>query len=709
MESIDTVSTCAGAAKEGHDGKLLPLIFEPFPLGSIKPRGWLRDELQLMADGLAGHMFDFYAYVKDSPWLGGDQEYSGLNEGFPYWFNGLVPLAYGLNDERLKKQVNTALDYILEHQAEDGWIGPEKTREDRDLWGRFPVMLALMQLAEADPTQKERIVNAMHRFVNVMHDLLEDNYACFNTMWGRARSHDMILVLQWMYEKHPGFNKKRLWACMKMLNQVASDWAEWFSEDVYLKEDLDTVDERVWKKYFPFEHGVNAAQGLKAGAVIRRFTHNDSLLTSTHNGVNWTFEYHGTASGTIIGDERLVGLSPVRGSELCTAVELIYSLTYLYTSLGTSTFADRAELAAYNALPVMLTPDHWAHQYMVSANQPYSRNLSESHFHDVGTQAQTYGLEPHFPCCTVNHPQGLPKFVAGMFVKTDGGRGLAHALLGPAAVSTVLEGGNQVTVDCETNYPFSHTLKYTITASEPFTFHVRIPGWALPSSTISINRGREEQTTPSSDQGRGKVRRKNSLTNAATNTNIHQRLKTQTQNSPSNITNLEKELDDLTTHDEPLNHPTTPPTPLTPDIESGLHAIHLPAGTSSLKITLQTTLKTTPRANNTISIHPGALLYALPIAINSTSTLPKNYSSQTEYPSTYAPPQSLDHELLNASLWNVGIDPSTLKYHPPPPPPSSSSLLLIFSIIKLKLNLNLKSKIRYAITTDSIMELDPRK
>ncbi|KAI9792652.1 MAG: hypothetical protein M1835_007713 [Candelina submexicana] len=266
-----------------------------------------------MADGLAGHMFDFYAYVKDSPWLGGDQEYSGLNEGFPYWFNGLVPLAYGLDDERLKTQVQTAVDYILEHQAEDGWIGPEKTKQDRHLWGRFPVMLALMQLAEADLRQKGRIVNAMHRFVNLMHALLKDNFTCYNTMWGRARSHDMILVLQWMYEKHPGNNKKRLWECMRMLNQVAYDWAEWFSEGVYLKEDLDTVDEEIWKRYFPFEHGVNAAQGLKAGAVIRRFTHNDSLLESTHNGVEWTFKYHGTASGTIIGDERLVGLSPIRG------------------------------------------------------------------------------------------------------------------------------------------------------------------------------------------------------------------------------------------------------------------------------------------------------------------------------------------------------------------------------------------------------------
>lgn len=52
---------------------------------------------------------------------------------------------------------------------------------------------------------------------------------------------------------------------------------------------------------------------LKAAAVARRFTHNDALLESIRNGVNWTFLYHGSPSGAIIGDERITGLSPTRG------------------------------------------------------------------------------------------------------------------------------------------------------------------------------------------------------------------------------------------------------------------------------------------------------------------------------------------------------------------------------------------------------------
>lgn len=98
--------------------------------------GWFRDQMTLSAEGLGGHLFDFYRYVHRSTWLGGEYEYSELNEAAPYWFNYIVPLAWTLDDQRLKDQAKAFLDYTLDTQAEDGWLGPETTRQTRGIWTR---------------------------------------------------------------------------------------------------------------------------------------------------------------------------------------------------------------------------------------------------------------------------------------------------------------------------------------------------------------------------------------------------------------------------------------------------------------------------------------------------------------------------------------------------------------------------------------------
>jgi len=245
---------------------VVPVTFEPLPLGSIKPEGWLHDQLGLMSDGLAGHEYDFYHYVHDSSWLGGNSEYSSLNEGFPYWFNGLVALAYGLDDARLKTQVLNAASYVLGHQQTDGWLGPETTNSTRDLWGRFPFFLGLYQLIEADPTQAPTTIPAMYKFINLMHGMLIDNVG-FTQFWGQVRYQDMIITLQWLYEKHPvdsgNDNKQLLMETMYLLKQRSYDWSQYYNKDVFIFEDLDLIQPAITgdSAIFPFVHGVNTGQG----------------------------------------------------------------------------------------------------------------------------------------------------------------------------------------------------------------------------------------------------------------------------------------------------------------------------------------------------------------------------------------------------------------------------------------------------------------
>ena len=51
-----------------------------------------------------------------------------------------------------------------------------------------------------------------------------------------------------------------------------------------------------------------------------------------------------------------------------------------------------------------------------------------------GPDATIYGLEPPYPCCTVNLPQGWPKLAASSIVRDARGGGVAILHLLPLSV-----------------------------------------------------------------------------------------------------------------------------------------------------------------------------------------------------------------------------------------------------------------------------------
>lgn len=575
---------------------LSPFTFTPLPLGSIAPLGWMNDQLQLMANGLAGYEKDLYHFVNDSSWLGGKSEYSGLNEGFPYWFNGAVPLAYGLNDTRLIGQVHDSIDYVLAHQQPDGWLGPETTNATRDLWARFPLFLGFTQVMEAEQSQSQRLLPAMYKFINLMYSMLLADQG-FIEYWGTVRYQDMLISLQWLYENAPSNNSQLLSDTMHLLKQRGRDWADYYQQGTYIFKDLDLVQPPIDgnSPTYPWVHGVNVAQSLKAGAVIYRYTGNETEMQSSRDAVNWTLTYHGDVAGSVIGDEREANLSPNRGSELCTAVEIMYSLSYLYHVLGDKVFADRCELAAFNVLPAMLMGDQRARQYLTLANQPFSESIPDSNpWNVVGPDGIIYGLEPNYPCCTVNHPQGLPKFLSASFVRV-GANGIGHALLMPATMISTTQYGVQVQISCDTKYPFDNSLDYSITASQAFDLSLRFPdGYDPSSSSITVN---------------GVVQA------------------------------------------------------VSPDPHTGMTVVSIAKGSTSLSYELQpASIRVVPRANSSVAIYHGSLLYALDVG-QSVTTLNPDARRMARQAVPIAPFEPHDYKITNLSQWNMAIDTSTVEYH----------------------------------------------
>ena len=575
--------------------------YESFPLGSIHATGWLHDQLQLSADSFPGHAFDFYRYVAKSTWIGGDTEYSVLRESAPYWFNYIVPLAWTLGDDRLKAQAKAFLEHTLDHQHEDGWLGPETTKATRGLLARSLLCLGLAQYAEADPSQTDRIVTAMHKFVILVNSMLRDNFTglipqpgdTFDPQgFGLDRAHELPLSLQWLYEHHSRSNGALIWETMQLMFEGSrkshGDWTGFFIKGVFPEVGTPHI------KTSGFTHGVNLAQGLRFPAILYRMTGEEILLDQTSDAIAWTKLYHGSWAGSIIADEHLGGLSPQRGSETCMAVEMMFSMAYLHRLMGIPSFADDVERVAFNAFPGAISPDGWSHCYVSQTNQPWSRNLDGEPFQNVSSYGNTFGLEPNYPCCTVNYPQAYPKYAANSYVR-NGNDGIAHVLLGPTSIETSL-GTSKVSVNCETHYPFAGKLQYTIAAQKPFKFSVRIPAWIARNGTGSYVR----------------------IGNGSQN-------------------------------------------PLTPNID-GLQPIAVPEGVTQIEVNLAMAIKVMKR-NGTAAIYYGPLLYALDIEhADDTHHQPLNFRDRKPLPADQTTPETQDWVINPSSPWKFAIDISTFSF-----------------------------------------------
>ncbi|KAK7453926.1 hypothetical protein VKT23_011439 [Stygiomarasmius scandens] len=488
--------------------ELAPKRFETLPLGNVRPAGWLYDQLQVQTDGVAGHMHEFYDLVSKSDWIGGDSYYSYLEEAGSYWFNAMVPNGVLVNNSVINKKTQEFLDYVLDHQDETGWLGPEVgTDKPRFLWGRYPFFFGAIQLVEYDPSQTDRVVDALHKFVKVANKMLRN---CEGVdKWAATRWEDFVLVLQWLHDYHPQGQQELLVDTMVRLKWTGVPWEKVFSEEYFPTGPVENLTnpfgmELSW-------HGVNMAEGLKALPATYRFTHNQSDLDAANLSWDLMFKYHGRPSGAYAADEMLAGLEAVRGTELCLVVEAMFSGSYLYQVIGDLKYADRVERMAYNALPATITADMWGRQYLQQQNQIAAKNMTPNPFPEDGPYSNVFGLEPNYPCCTVNFPQGWPKFITNAFLKTIDGKSLIHLYLGPFNTEVMLDDSNDVKVAVETLYPFGDTLKATVTAAQDFSYFVRIPSWVIGGS-ISIDDGPKQELTPDRETGLQEVGVKKGVT-----------------------------------------------------------------------------------------------------------------------------------------------------------------------------------------------------
>ncbi len=447
----------------------------PFPLGAISPRGWLKQQLRIQADGLSGNLDTFWPDIKDSAWIGGQAE--GW-ERMPYWLDGVIPLAWLMDDQPLKKRISGYLDFIIAHQQEDGWLGPraEEKQEARDLWSQA---LALkMLVGYHDAAGDERIPGVVEKALRMLDRYIDAHSL---SQWGLFRWFEFLIAIWWLYERKP---EKWLLDLTVKLHAQGFNWREFFREWP-LKE---PNEKGRWNFY---AHVVNNAMALKEGALWWRLTGDDADKNSAYAMIEALDKYHGMPTGVFTGDECLAGTGATQGTELCAVAEYMYSLEWLVGLLGDPAFADRLEMIAFNALPATFSPDMWAHQYDQQLNQIECSVRKDRTWNSNGPDANIFGLEPNFGCCTANLSQAWPKFAAHLWMRTRTG-GIAATAYAPSRLEIEIN-GIPVNVELQTEYPFRSSLRFNVSVKQlvAFPLLLRIPAWAK-GATVEIKGERHD-------------------------------------------------------------------------------------------------------------------------------------------------------------------------------------------------------------------------
>ena len=440
------------------------------PLGSVKPSGWLKQQLQIQANGLTGHLDEIWPDVgSNSAWLGGTGE--GWERG-PYYVDGLLPLAYLLDDPVLIAKARKWVDWTLDHQRADGGIGPEKTfgKETHDWWPNMVMLKVLTQYHEV--TGDPRVIPALEKYFAYQSRELAANPL---HEWAQYRWGDEVLSIIWLYNRN---GDQKLLDLARLLSQQGFDWKALF-DDYPFRQKVEKKDATLKT------HGVNNAMALKTEAVWSLISGSDEDREASRKMIEQLDQYHGLPFGTFAADEHLAGRDPSQGTELCAIVEQMFSLETLIQIYGDPHLADRLEQVAYNALPAAFSKDMWSHQYDEQLNQVLVSEAQRD-WTTNGARSNLFGLEPNFGCCTANMHQGWPKFVSSLWMGT-GDNGLAAIGYAPADVRTAI-GDTPVHVSVQSTYPFGEEVTIKVDPEKPVSFplRLRIPRWA-PDTVVRVN------------------------------------------------------------------------------------------------------------------------------------------------------------------------------------------------------------------------------
>jgi DUF1680 family protein len=462
VRAVDRPDTATGNNHYlGNREPLTPSPFIKLPVGAIEPKGWIRRQLELQADGFHGHLTEISRFLvkEGNAWLSPDGSGQHGWEEPAYWLKGFSNCGYILGDKRMIDESKIWIEAALASQKEDGWFGPDKGRKGaatrlqgrEDLWPNMIMLFCLQNYHEF--SGDNRVIKLMTNYMKYLTTIPEEKFLV--GYWPRMRGGDLLYSVYWLYNRT---GDKFLLELAKKVHRRTAEWEK------------DVIN---W-------HNVNMSQGFGQPATYYMQSKDpDHLYAAERNWRKIRDMYGQVPGGMFGGDEncRPGFTGPRQAVETCGMVEMMLSHEILLTIDGNAKWADRCEDVVFNSLPAAFTPDLKALHYLTSPNMI----LCDRHSKSPGLQngGPMLHFNPHIHrCCQHNTGHGWPYYAEHLWLATPG-NGLAAVMYAPSRVAAKVGDGTKISILQETMYPFEENIRFTVTASKSVSFplYLRVPGW----------------------------------------------------------------------------------------------------------------------------------------------------------------------------------------------------------------------------------------
>lgn len=483
-----------------HELKV-PAAMEMLRPGEVKPRGWLRDWCVTARNGYVSRMDeidiafrrawnrDFHPRGEYLNWADPDRG-AWCVEGGAYWFEGLVRLAWALDDPALKALAARRLAPLMECMNPKAigfvyWMDrtdPAQMAEVEAANRGFIVgsggrtYRALLAYWEA--TGDERALQAIRwslddpRFY-FFSNLVALPAAAIDT-WRRCGDPKLAAALDNFFSTAPCPER---WPATRYALPVPHG-------AIHMRARRDEDPNRGWP--WQLQHGVLCYESMLSWIKATLWTGDCKYLSNVRAWLDLHERGCRQPHGVIVADEQFGWPGPMRGTETCTvAGDLLLNAT-MASITGEGRYADHVERSFFNAAPACVSRDFMHHVYFQTPNRPDGEVAFHAGPHTHGGKGGSFKTK-HWPlCCTAAVNRLLPSFVQGMWMKPAGG-GLAAVLYAPNTLETDV-GGIAIRIETSTDYPFGETLEMAVNPAKPvcFPLKLRIPGWCA-NPRLSLN------------------------------------------------------------------------------------------------------------------------------------------------------------------------------------------------------------------------------